>query len=192
MNWLLFAILTYACLLMQVGLTTLLGIPDAQGVSPDFMLILAVYVGMQAPGRHVGWAMLTVGICANLLPQTVVEGATTVGPLLGPVALGYLAGAFAVLQLRTLVFRESVISLAIMVFVVGIFIQLVIVALYTARGLPFLLGDPIPHWSASDELFERFKVLLYSAIVAVPVGIVLLRLNPAMNFNTGQRAERVF
>ena len=187
MNWLIFAILTYVFLLMQVGLTALLGIPDAQGVTPDFLLIFAVYIGMQAPGRYVGWAMLAIGLCANLLPGPVADG-----PILGPEALGYLAGAFAVLQLRTLVFRESMISLASMVFVVGVFIQLVIVALYTARGLPFLLGQPIPHWSASDELFERFQVLLYSAIAAVPIGMVLLRLNPVMNFNPGKRSERVF
>ena len=187
MNWILFTILTYLFLLMQQGLTTLLGVPDAQGVSPDFLLIFAVFVGIQAPSRKVAWAMLAIGICANLLPGPVAGG-----PILGPEALGYLAGAFAVLQLRTLVFRESVISLAIMVFVVGIFIQLVTVALYTGRGLPILLGQPVPHWNASNELFHRFWMLLYSAIAAIPVGLVLLKLAPALFALPGKRGERVF
>ncbi len=175
MNWLLFAILTYIFLLMQVGLTSLLGIPDAQGVCPDLLLIFAVFIGIHAQERLVGWSMLIIGLCANLLPGPLSEG-----PILGPEALGYLAGAFAVLQLRTLVFRESVISLAIMIFIVGIFIELVIVALYTARGLPMLLGEPIPHWSASDQLVHRFLVLLYSAIVSVPIGLVLNKLAPSL------------
>ena len=187
MNWLLFVILTYGFLLMQVGLTALLGIPDAQGVAPDFLLIFAVFVGVQAQTRTVVWAMLIIGICANLLPGPIADG-----PILGPEALGYLAGAFAILQLRTLVFRESVISLAIMVFVVGIFIQLVTVALYTGRGLPMLLNQPVPHWNASDELVARFLMLLYSAAVSVPIGLVLLKLSPALIASSSKRGERVF
>jgi len=187
MNWLVFAITSYIFLLLQVGLTPLLGIPDARGVSPDFLLILAVYIGLLAPTKTVAWGMLTLGILANLLP-----GPEPTGPILGPEALGYLAGAFAILQLRTLVFRESVLSLVIMVFVVGIFIQLVTVALYTGRGLPFLLGSPIPHWSASDQLVHRFLELLYSVVIAIPLGIVLIRLKPAFNFTAGPRGERVY
>jgi len=47
---------------MQVGLSTLLGLPDPQGVSPDLLLILAVYVGLLAPARTVAWSMLAIGI----------------------------------------------------------------------------------------------------------------------------------
>ena len=187
MNWLIFVLITYLFLLMQTGLTSLLGLPDAQGVSPDFLLILAVYVGLLAPAKTVAWSMLSIGIVANLLPGPVPGG-----PILGPEALGYLAGAFAVLQLRTLVFRESVITLAIMVLVVGMFIQLVTVALYTTRGLPFLLGDPVPAWSASKELVDRFLMLLYSSAAAVPLGIMLIRLRSVFNFTPGQRSQRVY
>lgn len=187
MNWLIFSIVTYVFLLLQVGLTSLLGIPDAQGVSPNFLMILAVYVGLMAPAKTVAWGMLAIGLIANLIP-----GPVPAGPILGPEVLGYLAGAFAVLQLRTLVFRESVMSLVIMVFIVGIFIQLVTVALYTGRGLPFLLGDPVPGWSASDELVHRFLELLYSAVAAVPIGFVLIRLKPGFNFTAGPRGERVY
>ncbi len=183
MNWLVFTITAYIFLLLQVGLTSLMGIPDAQGVSPNFLLILAVYIGLLAPTKTVAWGMLALGLLSNLLPGR---------PVLGPEALGYLAGAFAILQLRTLVFRESVVSLVIMVFVVGIFIQLVTVALYTARGLPFLLGDPIPAWNATDQLFRRFLELLYSAAIAIPLGFILIRLNTAFRFTTSARGERVF
>ncbi len=182
MNWLLFAILTYGFLLMQVGLKPLLGIPNAQGVSPDFLLIFAVFIGIHAHGRTVAWAMLTIGLIANLLPGPIAEG-----PILGPEALGYLMGAFAVLQFRTLVFRESVISLVIMVVVVGIFIQLVTILLYTGRGMPLFLGTPVPNWDVWDEMFYRFLMLLYSAVMAIPVGLVLLKLSPALISPPSQR-----
>ncbi len=186
MNWLAFSIVAYLCLLMQVGLTPLLGIPDPMGVTPNFLLIYAVYIGMNAPPRMVGWSMLIVGLLENLLP-----GPLPAGPILGPETLGYLFGAFAVLQLRGLVFRESVISLAMLVLFVGIFIELVIVALYSARGLPFLLGQPIPHWDPSDQLFERFWVLLYSVVVSLPLGGLLIKLSPVFRFSPAQRSERL-
>tara|TARA_R110002111_G_scaffold34314_2_gene68311 strand:- start:225 stop:785 length:561 start_codon:yes stop_codon:yes gene_type:complete len=182
MNWLLFAITSYVFLLLQIGLKPLLGVPDAYGASPNFLLILAVFIGLSAQSKTVAWGMLTLGIVANLIP-----GPEPTGTILGPVALGYLAGAFAVLQLRTLVFRESVVSLAILVFVVGIIIQLVTVALYTGRGLPIFLDQPIPNWSAIDELFQRFWELLYSAIAAVPLGFILMRLQPSFNFTPNPR-----
>ncbi len=191
MNWLVFAITSYIFLLMQVGLTSLMGIPDAQGVSPDFLLILAVYIGLLAPAKTVAWGMLALGLLANLLILLPGDPAHT-GPILGPETLGYLAGAFAILQLRTLVFRESVFSLVIMVFVVGIFIQLVTVFLYSARGLPIFLNDPIPNWSASDQLVHRFLELLYSALIAIPLGLILIRLRHAFNFTAGPRGERAY
>lgn len=187
MNWLVFAITSYVFLLLQVGLKPLLGLPDAQGASPNFLLILAVFIGLSAQTRTVAWGMLTLGILANLIP-----GPEPTGVILGPAALGYLAGAFAILQLRTLVFRESVVSLAIMVFFVGIVIQLVTVMLYTGRGIPLFLNEPIPNWSAIDELFQRFWELLYSAIAAVPVGIVLLSLRNSFNFTPMPRSERSY
>lgn len=187
MNWLVFVITSYVFLLLQVGLSPLLGVPDAQGASPNFLLILAVFIGLSAQTKTVAWGMLTLGIIANLLP-----GPEPTGIILGPVALGYLAGAFAVLQLRTLVFRESVVSLAIMVLIVGIFIQLVTVALYTGRGLPFLLNQTIPNWSASNELVQRFWELLYSAIAAVPLGFILIRMRPSFNFTATPRGERSY
>ncbi len=185
MNWLVFVITSYLFLLLQMGLKPLLGIPDAYGASPNFLLILAVFVGLSAQTKTVAWGMLTLGILANLIPGPEVSGT-----ILGPVALGYLAGAFAILQLRTLVFRESVISLAIMVFFVGIIIQLVTVMLYTGRGLPLFLNEPIPNWSAIDELFQRFWELLYSAVAAVPLGIILMQLQPSFKFTASQRGER--
>jgi len=187
MNWLVFAITSYLFLLLQTGLKPLLGIPDAMGASPNFLLILAVFIGLSAQTKTVAWGMLTLGILANLIP-----GPEPTGTILGPVALGYLAGAFAILQLRTLVFRESVISLAIMVFFVGIIVELVTVMLYTGRGLPLFLNQPIPNWSAIDELFQRFWELLYSAVAAVPLGLILLRLRTGFNFTGITRGERSY
>ena len=173
MNWIVFAIVAYVCLALQEGLRPLLSIGTA---SPCLLIVLAVYVGLHASSATVVWAWLALGVCIDLT-------STTVPGIVGPAAVGYLAGAFAVIQLRTLVFRESVVTLAALVLVCGIFVELVVVAMYTLRGVGFLTGEPIPGWDGSDQLVHRFLVLVYSAVAAVPLGPVLFRVGPFMGFH---------
>lgn len=174
MRWLIFSIFAYAMLAAQVGLRSLVSVG---GVSPQFLLILAVYVGLMAPSAVVPWALLVLGLLVDLAPGNA-HGLS----LVGPAALGYLAGAYAVLQLRTLVFRQSVITLTALVLVAGVFVHLVIVALLTVRGVPWPLGEPVPGWSAADQLVQRFLSLLYTAVWAMPVGVVLFRTTPLWGF----------
>lgn len=169
MNWLVFSLITFAALVLETGLRTLLALGTSD-VTPSFLLIVAVFIGLQAQPSIVVWSFLILGLLADLQGGPVAGGA-----ILGPTALGYLAGAYAILQLRTLVFRESVLTLAVMTFVVGLFIQLVVVALFTLRGLPIVPAEAIEGWRPADQLVHRFLQLLYSAVLAVPVGFILLR-----------------
>src|SRR5699024_6262251 len=134
MNWLLFIIIAYLFLVLQTSLHALLMIA---GASPDLLLILLTFTGIMAPARVVGWAALVLGIAADL----------QVGPMsvaiLGPATLGYLAGAYVILQLRILVFNKSLITFAAMVFIAGIAVYLVTVAMYSFRGLPWPLAQPV-------------------------------------------------
>ena len=89
-----------------------------------------------------------------------------------------------------LLFRESVITLTALVFATGLFIQLVIVGIYTARGLPWLTGQPVEGWNAADQLVQRFLALLYTTGLAVPLGALLLRTTPIWGFPARGRNER--
>lgn len=184
MNWIVFAITAYVALALEVALEPLLVLPGPTGVTPSLVLVLAVYIGLMAPGAVVPWALLVLGILADLLPGPI-QGAT----LLGPTALAYLVGAFALLQLRTLVFRESIITMAALTFGAGIFIQLTIIAILTMRGLPFLTAQPVPEWDAATQLVQRFFALLYSAAVALPLGAVLIKSTPLWGFPTRGRSR---
>lgn len=185
MNWLVFGLAAYFTLALEVGLRTLLAVPGPDGVAPSLLLVLAIYIGLMAPSHVVPWAMLALGVLVDLRPGTAPELT-----LIGPAALGYLAGAGVILHLRSLVFRESVVTLTALVFATGLFIQLVIVALYTARGLPMLTGQPVEGWRAADQLVHRFFVLLYSTAVAIPLGAALLRTTPIWGFTGRGRGER--
>jgi hypothetical protein len=193
MRWSVFFIFAYVFLAIETGLDVLL---EFGQVAPSFMLVLAVFIGLSAPRTSVIWSMLALGLLTDVtrdystVDQQVLR-------LIGPATLGYLAGAVVVLQLRPMVYRDSVIALVVMVFVVGIFVYLVTVAMLTIRSLPFLpwsIGDPIAGWSAASELVTRFSELVYCAIVAVPLGILLLRTEKLWAFQLakGSRNRRPF
>lgn len=177
MNWLVFAIVAYVLLVLQVGLRTLLGLPGPEGVAPSFTLILLVYVGLMAPPRTAMWAALVLGVLVD-----AVQGPMHGVQVLGPTALGYVAGAVVILQLRGIVFRESVLTMAVTTFFVGIFVQLTMIAMYTFRGLGFIPAEAVPGWSVADELVAGFQMLLYTSAWAFVVGFVLLRLEPLFSF----------
>ncbi len=154
MRWLIFAIFVYLAFALDIGLRTMpiWSIQTSVGpVSPDLVLMLAIYFGLWAPPRTAAWVMLILGLLVDLTTQHYTSAAMNpalAGPhvvaIVGPNALGYLAGAYAVVQFRGLLYRESAVSVAIMVFAVGVMVNLVTLLLLTVRGLPWLLGNPSP------------------------------------------------
>lgn len=184
MNWIAFVITAYLGLALQEGLSDLWVIGPAV---PSLLLVLAVFIGLTAPGITVGWAMLILGVLVDVTTPWIGPDQQVV-TVIGPAAIGYLVGAYAVVQLRAMVFRESVLTLAVMTFVVGLFIQLTIVFLLAVHGP--ISGDALPGFSAADQLVMRFLSLLYTALAAVPVGWLLIKLSPLFGFAT--KATRAY
>ena len=172
MNWLVFALVTYAALVLQQGLGALLAVPmpGVGELTPSLLLIVLVFVALHAPAWSAVWAGLVLGLLADLQPGPMPEAR-----LIGPHALGFLAGAYALLQLRGMVFRQSIITFAALTLTAGVFVTLVSVALLTVRGLPWPLGEPIPGWHAADQLVHRFLELIYTTLLSIPLGTLLAR-----------------
>jgi hypothetical protein len=145
------------------------------------VLILLVFVAVRAPRSAVAWAALVLGFLIDLKPLPMPNELADVA-LIGPGCLGYLAGGFVVVHLRSMVFRESSLTLAAMVLVAGVFAHLIMVALLTMRGLPWPLGEPVHGWDVADQLAGRFMEVVYTAGCAVPVGTLLRRLTPLWGF----------
>jgi hypothetical protein len=180
MNWLIFAILAYLALALEVGLGSLLHIGY---VTPSFLLILAAFIGISAPPSTVMWSFLVIGLLGDLThPYATADGITDM-VLIGPTAIGYLFAAYAILQTRGMFYRESTTTLAVMVGVAGVCMNLGAVALLSFRGLPLLTAEPPPGFFAADELVRRFWQLLYTGALAVPIGFVLWRLEPIFGFD---------
>ena len=188
MRWSVFFVFAYLLLALETGLDKLLVYGTA---TPSLLLILAVFVGLSAPPMTVVWSMLILGLLTDLTRSYDTADQQTLW-LIGPAAVGYLCGALTILQLRALVVRDSLIALAVMVFVVGVFIYLVTVAMLTLRGLPlpWSIGEPIAHWSPAGELVSRFGELVYCAVVTFPLGLVLFKTERIWGFQVSKGRSR--
>lgn len=180
MNWPLFAITAYLVYALQQGLGHLW---QLNGVEPLLPLILLVFIGLQASATTVAWAAIVLGLLVDIETQQVTN-------LVGPWALGFLAASYALVQLRNLLFRDSVITIAIMSFVAGIFAILVTTILYAMRGIPQLTGEGLADFSAADKLVDGFFLLLYTAALSLPVGYLLLKTKDFWGFSPRGRGMR--
>ncbi len=175
MKWLTFALAAYAALLLQAAFAPVWTI---RGLSPAPLLVLAVFIAQSGPATLALGSAMFLGVLADTLSRPYPEA----GVLLGPYTVGYAVAAYAVLQLRNLVFRHSVPAVVAMTLVAGCFAELVAVGLITLRGVSFLAADPPPGWRALGELGRRFLQTLYTAALTIPVGWALLRSRKLWHF----------
>lgn len=178
MNWLFFALIAFVAYTLQDGM----GNAWARGgdTHPHLMLIVLVYLALQAAPMTVAWAALILGILADIAMSKVTG-------MIGPWTLGYLAAAYALLQLRNLLFRDSVFTIAIMTFVAGIFIHLVATLLYAMRGVPYFANQPIAGFEPANVLFQGFFDMIYSGVLAFPLGYALIKSHKIWSFHGAGR-----
>jgi len=179
MRWWVFAIVAYLLLALQVGLTDAVALQTSHGsVAPRLLLLLAVLVGLWASESVTITAWAILGLLTDLVSPH--PGGLH---LLGPYTLGYLAGAYIILQVRPMLFRRHPLTVASMMIVCGGAVHLTVVALLTAR---MLMGAALPDWSAADQLTVRMMCLFYSAAVGGVLAIVLVRFVPLFGFETSK------
>ena len=158
------------------------------GIRPSVTICVVTFVAMFAP-RHVAlWAAWLVGMLMDFCTDVAIGPQETM-TLIGPHALGYPFACFVILQARAMLFRRSALTVAMMTFVSYLAASLVIVALYSVRR--WYPEEPL-NWTefrAAGELLWRLGVAVYSLLLALPLGWLLLTLSPLWGFHTAtQRA----
>lgn len=185
MKWPAFAIALYILLALQISIASALRLEIAgSAVEPRLLLVLLVFVGLSAPPRVV---MIAAGVMGFFLDATTTwptaGGATAT--LLGPYALGYMAGGLVLLQVRPMVFRQHALAYAFMILAAGVAVHLVVVAIFAIR----IWYDPVPGFSATSELFVRLLTLLYSAAFGAALSVPLVLMSATFGF-TPTRGRR--
>jgi rod shape-determining protein MreD len=181
MRWIPFLLLAWVFVGLEIGLRSAMPFGEG-GVAPSFALILAVYVAMGASHAHALWAAVLLGACVDLASRRALAG--TGGPtdltVLGPNILGFALSAQFTLTMRGVVFRKNPIALAFLAALGALVCAVVVVGLLSIRSL----YDPID-FRPGLSLWQGLLSAGYTGLVALPIGMVLLMLNPFLGFYAG-------
>jgi len=164
MNWLLFILLGYAAMVLQVGLGSLLQVGTGFGpVQPRLELIVVAAAALAAPTRLSTAAAFGLGLAIDLLIKH--EGGAVV---VGPFAFGFAAAAAVVGQFRAALMRNHPMSMAVAVLAAGAAWALVVAGVWALRAA--IVNHPAS-FSALADLMTRLLGTGYSAALMLVLAL---------------------
>jgi cell shape-determining protein MreD len=182
MRWAVF--LGFAFLVLVLD-GSLVGALTLWSFAPHLPLVLVVFIGLFAARFAALVGAVLLGLVMDLTLPLEQGIAQPVVYVIGPHALGFAFAAYVVLQVRTLVFRQRVVTVAVLSFAAVMAAGTVVIAIYLVRSwygegtLYFASG------SAARELARHAAIGLYTAIIALPLGWLLLASTPLWGFHSG-------
>jgi rod shape-determining protein MreD len=184
-RWIVFVVAALIGLVFDTGLSEVLRIEKLGHVRPSLCAVVAVFVALSAPRTAALWACLILGLLLDLChPLTVAENRVVY--LIGPHALGYLAGGWLVIALRPMVFRRRPLTIGVMTVLCLLAVQLVAMSVYVLRARAWYPG-PALYWTETSALAElglRLLAGVYSGLFAIPVGWALVQTIGLWGFQT--------
>lgn len=167
MRWSVFAIAAFITVVLQLSVGQALTLHSIGPITPDLVACLATFLALFAQRSHALWACWTLGLIVDLAPAA----GDMQWHLIGPNALGYVFGGYLVLQLRTMVFRRRAITTGLLTCLFLLASAVVATFLLTIRHW-YIADTPLYH-SPLGEFWLRFKIALYSGVIAIPFGWLL-------------------
>ena len=126
---------------------------------------------------HAVWACLVLGLTLDLTGGwPMLAGAAQ--PLIGPYALGSVLMAQVILTLRGKLVRHHLATLSVLTLVGVLAAQVVVVILLTIQKLT---GAPLA-FEPGREFLVRLGSAGYTAILALPLGLLLIAIAPLLGF----------
>ena len=184
MRWPTFIIFAFVGIVLETSLRRMFVLESFGHISPSFVACLVVFIALFAARHSALWGAWILGILMDLnnpFPRTGLNEPLFV---LGPYALGYLFAVVLILQVRSMVFRRRLITIAVLTGIGIIAASLVAVAFYVVRSwYPEAAAIEYPiERGALRELGQRAGVALYSALLAIPFGWLLRSSMPLWGF----------
>lgn len=178
MNWIAFAVAAWIALGAELGLKPALAL-GSSSIAPSFAFVLLAFVAMWAPPLAVYTAALIIGLILDLTHPPVTSGGVSAVVVIGPYALGCLAGAYAAVTARGVLIKQNPLAFAFVAFVLTLVAHAVVVTLLRIRATydDFLV-------TFSHEIGVRLFSTVYTAIVALLVGPVMRLFIPLFGFPT--------
>lgn len=185
MRWVVFAVAAVVGVVFDTGLSEVLRIEKLGNVRPSLCAVIAVFVALSAPRTAALWACLVLGVLLDLAQPLTVAGNRVVY-LIGPCALGYLLGGWLVISWRSMVFRRRPLTIGAMTLLLLLAAQVVAVTVYLVRAQAWYPGQAIVWTDTStlSELGRRLLAAVYSGLVAIPFGWLLVQTLGLWGFQT--------
>jgi cell shape-determining protein MreD len=177
-----FLIVLLLTLALEMSLKRVFVFNDFANVAPSFVIVLLVYLALLAPRMQVMWAALLMGVLLDLSDPLQAPGGEIVY-LIGPHAIGSVFAAFLIVQMRVVVFRQRLITMIVFVLLAFLAANVIRVLLLGVRGW---FGEALV-WgggSVGGELLRVLLVAVYSCVLAVPIGWLLLKSTPMWAFQS--------
>ena len=182
MRWLVFLIAALLATALDLGLSGAMTLRTMGFLTPSFAAILVAYIALLGRADHVLWGAWVVGMLADLSPGSA-EGPQQVF-IIGPHALGYVLAAWILLTVRSMVFRQRIMTLCVCTVICGSCAGIATVVVGLVRyWLPFTGGAVVPF--GLGDLGHEIGDAIYSGLLAIPVGWLLFQTMPLWRFDYG-------
>ncbi len=172
MNWVVFAIIAWALFGFQVGLRDALQL-GASSIAPSFVIPLVIFVALWARLGAAMVAALIIGLTLDLIYTWPTDRGEEL-VIIGPWSFGCMLAAYTVLNLRTMMFRRSIVTVAILSVIGAAIAQIFGLALVTVRST----YDDILLPSAAAELWPRLASSIYTGALALVIAPALHFISP--------------
>ena len=186
MRWWILLIAAILGLAFDTGFAGILSLRAVGSITPTLMPVLLAFVALFAPAQAALVAAWMLGLLVDLAPG---EGQLPGGAhLIGPHAIGYLAAALIIVRVRTVVFRQQILTIAILAAGTVVVTGAVDAFLQLFRG--FLPWTPPVSGAGMVALGQLLGTALYSGLLALPLGLLMVSTIGVWHFHapSGRRA----
>lgn len=185
MRWSVYAVAILIAASLDASVGSLFAVGELRG---QFLPAVVVFALLAAPRKlGVRIAMLG-GLVADLLSPVVLP-TQEVLIVPGPRALGFALGALAVIQLRSLLYRQNPLAGSAATFVFSLLAAVAFVFIFSIRSL--VLDGGAPWWpgSGAGEVWRRFLGAIGDGILALPTLWLLGKTRSIWAFTTATRVS---
>lgn len=183
MRWWVFAIAWACCMSLDTGLMPALSLGRHV---PQLWPVLLSFVAMHASRGAAFGAALAIGAWVDATHPAIGIGgeAPRAVHVLGPNMLACAAGAWAVLELRGVLYRRNVFTVAFAAAACAVLASLAFIAI---AGIRAAYADPFPLWgpgTGAAAVGNDILTSLLSAVLGLPVAWALQRSISLWDFTT--------
>jgi cell shape-determining protein MreD len=185
MRWSVYAVAILIAASLDASVGSLFAVGELRG---QFLPAVVVFALLAAPRKFGVRIAMLGGLVADLLSPVVLP-TQEVLIVPGPRALGFALGALAVIQLRSLLYRQNPLAGSAATFVFSLLAAVVFVFVFSIRSL--VLDGGAPWWpgSGSGEVWRRFLGAIGDGILALPTLWLLGKTRSIWAFTTATRVS---